>query len=116
MHDCVASSVIINIIRENLFKRSRKSRVFVTDFTIASDCGRLLSPIQAESQIEGGAVQALGQTIYEDFIMDKGKTFNTTFLDYKMPMSLDIPNMELIDVVTDDPDVQVGPAIINHLG
>ncbi len=78
-------------------------KVTVSDFTIASDCGRLLSPILAEGQIEGGAIQGLGQTIYEDFIMDKGKTLNPIFLDYKMPLSMDVPDIKLIDIVTDDP-------------
>ena len=83
-------------------------KITVTDFTIASDCGRLLSPITAEGQIEGGSIQGLGQTLYEDFIMDRGKTLNSTFLDYKMPHSTDAPNIRLIDVVTDDPDGPFG--------
>lgn len=83
-------------------------KITITDFVIASDCGRLLSPITAEGQIEGGAVQGLGQTVYEDFIMDKGKTLNPTFLDYKMPMSMDVPRMKLIDVETNDPDGPFG--------
>jgi CO/xanthine dehydrogenase Mo-binding subunit len=83
-------------------------KIIVTDFTIASDCGRLLSPITAEGQIEGASIQGLGQTLYEDFIMDRGKTLNPTFLDYKMPLSMDVPNIKLIDIVTDDPDGPFG--------
>ncbi len=83
-------------------------KITVTDFTIASDCGRLLSPLQAEGQIEGGAIQAMGQTLYEDFIMNKGKTMNSTFLDYKMPLAPDVPDIKLIDVITDDPDGPFG--------
>jgi CO/xanthine dehydrogenase Mo-binding subunit len=83
-------------------------KIIVTDFTIASDCGRLLSPITAEGQIEGASIQGLGQTIYEDFIMDRGKTLNPTFLDYKMPLSMDVPNIKLIDIITDDPDGPFG--------
>jgi 4-hydroxybenzoyl-CoA reductase alpha subunit len=86
----------------------KTGKVSVSDFVIASDCGRLLSPMLAEGQIEGGAVQGLGQTIYEDFIMDRGKTLNSTFLDYKMPLSTDVPDIRLIDVVTDDPDGPFG--------
>jgi len=78
-------------------------KIITTDFTLASDCGRLLSPVQAEGQIEGGAVQGLGQALYEDFIMDRGRTLNPTFLDYKMPHALDVPDIKLIDIVTDDP-------------
>ncbi len=83
-------------------------KITVTDFTIASDCGRLLSPITAEGQIEGASVQGLGQTLYEDFIMDRGKTLNPTFLDYKMPLATDVPNIRLIDIVTNDPDGPFG--------
>jgi len=83
-------------------------KIMVTDFTIASDCGRLLNPIGAEGQIEGGSVQGLGQTLYEDFVMDRGRTLNPTFLDYKMPLSMDVPNIKLIDIVTDDPDGPFG--------
>lgn len=83
-------------------------KITVKDFVIASDCGRLLNPLIAEGQIEGGAIQALGQTIYEDFIMNKGRTMNPTFMDYKMPLAPDIPEIKLIDVVTNDPDGPFG--------
>lgn len=83
-------------------------KITVTDFTIASDCGRLLNPITAEGQIEGASIQGVGQTLYEDFIMDRGKTLNPTFLDYKMPLSMDVPKIKLIDIITDDPDGPFG--------
>jgi 4-hydroxybenzoyl-CoA reductase alpha subunit len=83
-------------------------QVIVTDFVIAHDAGRPLNPICAEGQNEGGAIQGLGQTIYEDFIMDKGKTLNPTFLDYKMPRSTDVPDIKVIDIITDDPDGPFG--------
>jgi 4-hydroxybenzoyl-CoA reductase subunit alpha len=82
--------------------------VTVTDFTIAHDCGRPLHPVSVESQNEGGAVQGMGQAIYEDFIMDKGKTLNPTFLDYKMPRSTDVPAIKVIDIITDDPEGPFG--------
>jgi 4-hydroxybenzoyl-CoA reductase subunit alpha len=83
-------------------------KIDVTDFTIAHDCGRPLHPISVESQNEGGAVQGLGQAIYEEFVMDKGKTFNDSFLDYKMPRSTDSPDIKVIDIITDDPDGPYG--------
>ncbi len=83
-------------------------QVRVTDFVIASDCGRLLSPLLAEGQIQGAAIQGLGQTLYEEFVMQNGKTLNPSFLDYKMPLATDIPKMKLIDIVTDDPDGPFG--------
>jgi len=83
-------------------------KIDVTDFTIAHDCGRPLHPISVESQNEGGAVQGLGQAIYEEFVMEKGKTFNDNFLDYKMPRSTDSPDIKVIDIITDDPDGPYG--------
>jgi 4-hydroxybenzoyl-CoA reductase subunit alpha len=80
----------------------------VTDFTIAHDCGRPLHPISVETQNEGGAVQGMGQAIYEELVMDKGTTLNNTFLDYKMPRSTDAPQIRVIDIITDDPDGPFG--------
>ena len=62
-----------------------------TDMVIAHDCGRPLNPINVEAQNQGAAVQGLGQTLYEEFKMDRGKTLNPSLVDYKMPLSLDVP-------------------------
>ncbi|MCL1832962.1 MAG: molybdopterin-dependent oxidoreductase, partial [Leptospirales bacterium] len=78
-------------------------KIDVSDFLIAHDCGRPLHPITCESQNEGGAVQALGQAIYEEFIMDNGDTKNSSFLDYKMPRTTDVPKIRVVDIITDDP-------------
>ena len=64
--------------------------------------------MSVEGQIEGGAVQGLGQAIYEGFIMDKGKTYNSTLLDYKMPRSTDAPDIKVMNVITNDPDGPYG--------
>lgn len=83
-------------------------RIRCTNSVIAHDAGRVLNPMIVEGQIEGAAMQGLGQALYEDFIMDRGKTLNPTFLDYKMPLSTDIPNIKLIDIESDDPDGPFG--------
>ena len=103
-------------------------KIDVTDFYIAHDAGVPLHPVSVESQNEGGAVQGLSQTIYEQFIMEKGKTYNMTLLDYKMPRSTDVPDIKVTDIITDDPDgpfgakeasegsiVSTPPAVINAL-
>jgi 4-hydroxybenzoyl-CoA reductase subunit alpha len=74
-----------------------------TNMIIAHDCGKPLNPINVEAQNQGAAVQGLGQTLYEEFKMDKGKTLNSNLIDYKMPLSTDSPRIEVIDVITDDP-------------
>jgi 4-hydroxybenzoyl-CoA reductase alpha subunit len=77
-----------------------------TNMIIAHDCGKPLNPINVEAQNQGAAVQGLGQTLYEEFKMDKGRTLNPNLIDYKMPLSTDSPRIEVIDVITDD---RIGP-------
>lgn len=79
-----------------------------TDIVIAHDCGRPLNPINVEAQNQGAAVQGLGQTLYEGFRMSNGRTLNPNLVDYKMPLSLDAPRIEVIDIITDDPDGPYG--------
>ena len=78
-------------------------QIWCTDMTIAHDCGMPINPMAAEGQNEGGAIQGLGQVLYEDFKMNKGKTLNPTFLDYKMARSTDVPKIKVIDIITDEP-------------
>jgi 4-hydroxybenzoyl-CoA reductase subunit alpha len=83
-------------------------KIDVTDFTIAHDSGFPLHPVSVEGQNEGGAVQGLGQSVYEGFVMDNGRTYNSTMLDYKMPRSTDAPDIKVINIITNDPDGPFG--------
>jgi 4-hydroxybenzoyl-CoA reductase subunit alpha len=79
-----------------------------TDMIIAHDCGRPLNPINVEAQNQGAAVQGMGQVLYEHFVMDRGTTLNPNFADYKMPLSADLPKIEVIDIITEDPNGPFG--------
>lgn len=74
-----------------------------TNFLIAHDCGRPLNPMTVAAQCEGGAIQGLGQAIYEEFKMDNGVTRNSNLCDYKMPLSTDVPEIEIVDIITEEP-------------
>ena len=74
-----------------------------TNMIIAHDCGKPLNPINVEAQNQGAAVQGLGQAMYEEFKMDRGKTLNPNLIDYKMPLSTDSPQIQVIDIITEDP-------------
>lgn len=59
------------------------------------DTGEVINPMLAEGQIEGGVLQGLGYAIYENYYFDKsGKMLNSSFLDYKVPTSMDMPELE----------------------
>ena len=79
-----------------------------TDMLIAHDCGIPLNPINVEAQNQGAAMQGMGQAMYEEFKMDHGKTLNPTLVDYKMPLASDIPNIKVVDIITQDPDGPFG--------
>ena len=86
----------VDVDRETGFVRCKK-------MVIAHDCGRPLNPINVEAQNQGAAVQGLSQALYEEFKMDQGRTLNPNFVDYKMVLSPDTPQIEVIDIITDDP-------------
>jgi CO/xanthine dehydrogenase Mo-binding subunit len=83
-------------------------KIDVTDFVLAHDAGVPLHPVSVESQIEGGSIQGLGQALYEGFVMENGQTHNSTLLDYKMPRSTDVPDIKVINIITNDPDGPFG--------
>lgn len=66
------------------------------------DVGRVVNPLGASSQVEGGVIQGLGHTLSEARLVDpeSGAVLNQTLDAYKMPTISDIPEIvtELIDV------------------
>ncbi len=81
-------------------------KVKVLKMVTAHDCGRPINPMLVEGQLEGSIVGGMGQALYEDVIVEKGQVMNPSFLDYGFPTSMEMPEMESIDIETDDP---VGP-------
>ncbi len=70
----------------------------------AVDAGRVINPITAEGQIEGGATQALGYGICEERVYDaKGVLLTTDLSDYRIYSAPDMPVMETYIVETSDP-------------
>jgi xanthine dehydrogenase YagR molybdenum-binding subunit len=66
------------------------------------DVGRVINPLGASSQVEGGIIQGIGHTLSEDRLLDpaSGVTLNPTFDAYKLPTIADIPEIvtELLDI------------------
>jgi len=81
-------------------------RVRLVKMVTAHDCGRPINPMLVEGQLEGSVVGGMGQALYEDVIVEKGQVMNPSFLDYGFPTFLEMPEIEAIEVETDDP---IGP-------
>ncbi len=77
-------------------------KVKVLDIINVHDSGRIINPQLAEGQVHGGMSMALGYGLSEQLIYDENaKPLNGNLLDYKLPTSLDTPelNVEFVDVV-----------------
>jgi 4-hydroxybenzoyl-CoA reductase alpha subunit len=74
----------------------------------AHDVGKAINPSSVESQIEGSLAMGLGYTFKEDLQIKNGKVMNAGFAGYKVPRSVDIPEMETILVETNDPQGPFG--------
>ena len=66
------------------------------------DVGRVINPLGASSQVEGGIIQGIGHTLSEDRLLDptSGVTLNPTLDTYKLPTIADVPEIvtELLDI------------------
>jgi 4-hydroxybenzoyl-CoA reductase subunit alpha len=80
----------------------------VDKVTTAHDCGRALSPANVEGQIEGAAYMGYGEIIGEEQVFRGGLHKKPSLLDYKIPTSLDTPELESIVVETVDAEGPFG--------
>ena len=70
-------------------------------YTALQDPGTAVHPSYAESQMQGGVVQGIGWAINEEYFFDDhGRMQNTSYLDYRMPLSIDLPmiDTQLVEV------------------
>ncbi len=74
--------------------------VDVRRLVTAVDAGRALNPQGCEQQIAGSAVMGLGMALMEEIVFEEGRVLNPTFLDYKVPTLLDVPELESLIVET----------------
>jgi putative selenate reductase molybdopterin-binding subunit len=80
------------------------------------DCGRVINPLTAAGQAEGGMAQALGFTMFEDtYFDDKGRITNDQFRTYKLYKADDVPPMDVIFVQTDEPSGPYGAKSIAEI-
>jgi CO/xanthine dehydrogenase Mo-binding subunit len=65
--------------------------VTVDDFVAVQEVGRVLNPVLATGQIEGGVAQGIGWALYEKVMWDRGRMQNNQMTNYIIPTSQDIP-------------------------
>jgi 4-hydroxybenzoyl-CoA reductase alpha subunit len=99
----------------------------IDHLTLAHDCGFAINRMAVEGQMEGSMCQGLGEALFEEIIFDdKGRLMNANLGDYKIPTSVDVPEMKAIIIESNEPNGPFGakevgegcilpviPAIIN---
>ena len=84
-------------------------KVDIVRYTAVQDAGKAIHPSYVEGQIQGGAVQGIGWALNEEYyINDAGHMVNSSFLDYRMPTSLDLPMIDTCIVEVDNPNHPYG--------
>jgi CO/xanthine dehydrogenase Mo-binding subunit len=69
----------------------RTAEVHVDDFVAMQEVGKVINPVLAAGQIEGGVAQGIGLALYENVVWQRGRMLNGQMTNYIMPTSMDVP-------------------------
>jgi carbon-monoxide dehydrogenase large subunit len=96
-------------------------------YVVVEDCGELINPAVVDGQVRGGVAQGIGAVLLERSAYDdQGQFLSSTFMDYLLPTSMEIPRIQIDHLATVplDPDVNfrgvgeggmiVTPAAVNN--
>ncbi len=86
----------------------------VPRFVSAVECGRVINPVLAAGQIEGGIVQAIGFSLYENVVLKQGAMANNQYTNYTVPTSADTPEIHVEFV--EFPHANYGPYQAKGIG
>ena len=79
-------------------------KLTILRYTAIQDAGKAVHPDYVEGQMQGGVVQGIGWALNEEYYMgDEGQMLNSSFLDYRMPTSLDLPMIDTVIVEVANP-------------
>jgi len=93
--------------------------VEVAGYWSVNDVGRVVNPMIVTGQLEGGAVQGIGQALCERFVYDRetGQALTATFLDYALPRADMIRHFEMtMDETTPCANNALGVKGVGELG
>ncbi len=82
--------------------------VKVVQIATAQDVGKVLNPLSALGQLEGGIAQGLGLAVMEEIVLENGKVRNPSFTDYLLPTALDAPTVVAVMIEEPEPQAPLG--------
>ncbi len=95
----------------------RTGEITVAHLVAVHDIGRVVNPLTARSQVEGGVLQALGFALSEERVVDRatGRVMNGNLENYKVPTVRDVPTKITVRFV-DRPDRRANNLGVKGLG
>ena len=79
-------------------------RLEMPRYVVMHDCGRVINPAVLEGQIQGGVAQGIGGAFYERLVYDgEGQLRNASFMEFLIPYSTEIPELEIGHIETPSP-------------
>ena len=90
----------------------------VSRFLGSFDCGRILNPKTAASQLRGGIIMGLGLALMEETQFDErnGRIMNPSLAEYHVPVHMDVPEIDIIWTDIADPYAPMGARGIGEIG
>ena len=83
--------------------------VEILDYVVCHDCGTMVNPMIVEGQVVGGVAQGLGTALFEEIPYDdNGQPLASTFLDYMIPGSAEVPDVRVLHMETPSPHTRFG--------
>ena len=105
------SSAIVHVAEVRVDPET--GRVTLLRYTAGHETGRVINPKGFESQIEGGALQGIGQALMEVLVVEDGRVTNPSFAEYKIPSEPDLPVFR--SLVLESPEGH-GPYAVRGVG
>lgn len=103
----VGNAFCVNIVDVEVDPDTGKTDIL--RFTAIQDVGKAIHPSYVEGQIQGASVQGIGWALNEEYFYgDQGQMLNASFLDYRMPTSLDLPMIDTVIVEVENPGHPMG--------
>jgi 4-hydroxybenzoyl-CoA reductase subunit alpha len=82
--------------------------VRVDKIVAAHDCGKALNPLAVEGQVIGSVYMGFGQAMQEEMVWHGARLMNPSLLEYRIPTTLENPEIECIIVESEDPEGPFG--------
>ncbi|WP_030319273.1 xanthine dehydrogenase family protein molybdopterin-binding subunit [Streptomyces flavochromogenes] len=81
----------------------------ILHYVVVHDAGNIVNPMIAEGQVTGGIAQGIGGALYEEMVYGPdGQPRTGTYMDYLVPTSSEIPDLDMDEIFTPSPMNDLG--------